>query len=96
MTRVDLLLWAADEALRDPGWAHGGGEDRRAILALAVSRAFAGRGRVPPPEAVEAALARGARDRRIRALRRQGAPVGAVARRMGLSVRQVSRILARR
>ena len=29
-------------------------------------------------------------------LHRQGAPVGTVARRMGLSVRQVSRILARR
>lgn len=96
MTGTDLLLRSFDDAFGDPGWAHGDDEVRRAALARAVSRAFEGRGRVPSPSAVEAALARRVRDRRIRALRRGGTPVGAVALRTGLSVRQVSRILRRR
>ena len=93
MTGTELLLRAFDDAFRDPGWAHGDGESRRAALARSVSRAFAGRGRVPSPSSVEAALARRVRDRRIRALRRSGTPAGAIALRTGLSARQVSRIL---
>lgn len=91
-----LLLRALDEAMRSDAWERGDRGRRGALLARAVCRAFDGRAHLLPAAAsLAAALARADRDRRIRALRRTGGDVQVLARRFGISPRQIYRICGR-
>ncbi|MXW01601.1 MAG: hypothetical protein F4X59_17570 [Holophagales bacterium] len=64
------------------------------MMALAVADELDG-GRAPTPEAMRSALNRGRRDTRIRKQRDDGAKLSVLAKRHGLSVRQVRRIVKR-
>ena len=87
------MLGAIDEAMQDPAWERANPAERRILLARAICAAFDGEHhKTPARAALDAAIARADRDPRIRALHREGLAIHILARRFGLSARQIRRI----
>ena len=71
------------------------GRQRYRVLARSIAHHLQGE-RVPRPADVDAVIDRAGRDRIVRGLRRAGISIPHIASRIGISERQVFRILSRR
>ena len=99
MTTVAMMLSTIWKAMQAPAWsaALGDDEERAMQIAAALSAAMGG-GPVPTPAALRSEFDRAQRDLRIQAQfavlrRRDQSPYDVLAKRHGLSVRQVRRIV---